>query len=196
MLITRSQGESIAQNVSYFTCSSNLSIFCSEEVQNSSWIDYENASNDVCNFKRIERRFAEIVKGRLMQGFDTHVTLYRPGSSFTLGIDNSLIMAEYRPNYSRICKHPTLPLLFEYPKTMLDSTCGRFLIASEASIEDEAKMATTNCNRYGGSLGAKRIFVNKKRQPEFSESSEQSSDSDSDYLKQVLFVFSLSLNCS
>ena len=108
------------------------------------------------------------------------VTLVKPSSLITIGVDQGLYVEVEIPAHYRCVRHPTLPLLFEYNcrrLAHLPSNHGKFVVTSEAGYEEEAKLGARSSVLGNGIFNkyceAKFVSSTKKRVHDIADCEEQ-----------------------
>lgn len=113
----------------------------------------------------LTERYANLTKSSMMQVTTQDVRMMREeGKTETFGLNHGLTGFERCPGSVYWQKHPTKPILFEYPSDDVYQKTGLFLVTAEADKSDEIpKQSTTNV-QYNRALSGSVKNSSTKRQ--------------------------------
>lgn len=113
----------------------------------------------------LSERFAELVKSPLLQVTNKEVRLMRgeDGFSETFSLLHGLIAREKCPTDVYWQKHPTMPLLFQYPCDDVYQKTGALLVTSEINQFDRVPSQSA-ANAYYSKCLSLEIKTSSKRQ--------------------------------
>ena len=143
------------------------------------WTGEEEDIGSLQLYLKVANRFRLIMWGKMFQVFDEYALLINRNQIITLGLNNGMIIFEDKHYSQSIVKHPSLPLIFEYPVSVSTAKVGRFMVTPEAGYDEEKLLGDRhlgyNCN-YSRLVEAKLSTSRKKRLPDFEDSEEERTD--------------------